>query len=139
MKRKTVVQFGKAQVAALLSSLADFVCTAVTFGIVGTVAVSTLFGAMMGGIINCIINYCWTFSDSKGAKGRVAMRYLLVWIGSMTLNVNATVVVVKFFEIWFPTSVSTVTIARILVALLVAIAWNFPLQKFFVYRNSKKS
>ena len=47
---------------------------------------ATFTGSVCGGIVNCIINYKWTFKSKECKKRHVIVKYLLVWIGSILLN-----------------------------------------------------
>ena len=52
--------------------------------------IATMIGALCGGIINCIINYRFTFG-AQGVDWRaVIVKYTFVWAGSMLLNSYGT-------------------------------------------------
>ena len=106
---------------------------------------STLCGAVLGGVTNCIINYKFTFqSTATGTTWRaVAVKYILVWVGSVVLNSVGTELLYHVIEGWrwlesigF-TDNGSFAAARLLVSLIVSLAWNFVLQRNFVFRASR--
>lgn len=125
-----MVTFGKAQVSAWIASIVDFSIT---------VGLSQLFnlwygyctftGALMGGIINCLINYKWVFHPDDVKKKSIATRYMIVWAGSIGLNTFGTLTLTELTGINF-------VVIKAIVAIAVAILWNYQLQKLFVFRSS---
>lgn len=51
---------------------------------------STAIGAMCGGILNCILNYRFTFRADDCDWRAVMTKYAMVWVGSMLLNTLGT-------------------------------------------------
>lgn len=125
-----MVTFGKAQVSAWIASIVDFSIT---------VGLSQLFnlwygyctftGAVMGGIINCLINYKWVFHPDDVKKKSIVTRYMIVWAGSIGLNTFGTLTITELTGINF-------VVIKAIVAIAVAILWNYQLQKLFVFRSS---
>lgn len=104
---------------------------------------STAIGALAGGIINCIINYKFTFHADGCPWKAVIVKYILVWAGSLTLNSLGTEAVYRllqrltFLETLGFRPDGYYAAARIGVSLIVSWAWNFVLQRYFVYRNHR--
>lgn len=103
-------------------------------------ALSTALGAVCGGIVNCIINYRFTFRATNVDVRAVAVKYILVWAGSLTLNTLGTEGLYTLLESWhwlekigFKPAGNFAT-ARVATSLLVSWFWNFPMQRYFVYR-----
>lgn len=101
---------------------------------------ATLCGAAAGGVVNCIINYKFTFRATGCPWRAVAVKYVMVWIGSLLLNAFGTELFYRIFEHWhwlltigFAAG-GLFAAARLLVSLVVSLAWNFLLQRNFVYR-----
>lgn len=133
-----IADFCKAQISSLMATLVDFVMTAFLFQIIGVFYVwSTLLGSVTGGIVNCIINYKWTFSGNKQSKTSVAIKYFIVWIGSILLNTWGTAIGARMLSSKTDIGLNSVLLSKIIVAILVAIFWNFLLQKYFVYKKHK--
>lgn len=100
-------------------------------------------GALAGGIANCIINYRFTFRVKDMSWKSVVVKYILVWIGSLLLNSFGTEGVYWILRRWnwledigFKPS-GYFTAARLFVSLVVSCAWNFALQRYFVYRHTR--
>lgn len=104
---------------------------------------STAIGAFCGGVVNCCINYKFTFHASDVPVKAVAVKYALIWIGSLVLNVYGTQIVYELLkEMTFLEDMGFkpngyYAAARLSVSLIVSLFWNFLMQKNFVYRNSK--
>lgn len=121
--------FGKAESSAILASAADFGLTIFLVRALGVwYARASFFGALMGGIVNCYVNYRWVFDKQKQRKPFIALKYLFVWSFSILFNTAGT---------WFFTVLSGMNfiIVKAVVAIIVAILWNFQMQRVFVFRN----
>lgn len=99
-------------------------------------------GAITGGFVNCLINYKWTFKGTKRNMRGVIWRYILVWAGSVFFNTTGTEYGVKsaqfFGGMWgidLGQPLSLVLTVKAIVAVLVALFWNFTMQKYYVYRK----
>jgi putative flippase GtrA len=123
-----MVTFTKAQIAALLATGVDFgvyllLTRLAGFPIVAASATSTL----CGGVTNFMIGRNWVFSAREGKWVGQLNRYVLVWIGNFLLNVSG---------LWLVTRYSTIKDweAKVIVAIAVAVCYNYPLQKRFVFK-----
>lgn len=104
---------------------------------------STAIGAVAGGVVNCIINYRFTF-HAKGVSWKaVIVKYALVWTGSILLNSGGTQAVYSLIKDWtWLTKIGFrpdgfFAAARLFVSLMVSWFWNFVLQRNFVYRTTR--
>ena len=78
--------FLRAQLSAQMATIADFLVTILLVRLFEVYYVyATLAGAVYGGIVNCVINYKWTFK-STGKKTNVAVKFILVWVCSIWLH-----------------------------------------------------
>ncbi|MGN0233034.1 MAG: GtrA family protein [Bacteroidaceae bacterium] len=142
MAGKVIKEFGKAQVSSLFSTAFDFLVTAMIYEITKHVVISTATGAISGGIVNCITNYCWTFRGTTRTKRAIAWSYALVWTGSFVLNTSGTEWGVKSWKAFcdtnteMPVGITCVLIVKAVVGILVAVFWNFMMQKYYVYKRS---
>ena len=128
-------RFGKAQVSAAVATGCDFLTSYVAYTLLRHVAIGTAMGAVTGGIVNCTINYLWTFRGTPRSKRSVVWRYILVWLGSVVLNTVGTEFAVKLCTLWTNTSVSLAMTAKAVVAIVVGVAWNYTMQRRFVYAS----
>lgn len=137
--KKGLIELCKAQVSASLATLSDFLTTAVVFQLSRHVMGSTAAGAILGGIINCCINYRWTFQGTGRTKKSIFWRYLLVWIGSILLNTFGTDYAVRLCEGFTDSNTLIVIICKAIVAIIVALGWNFVMQKYYVFKKPHPS
>ena len=109
-----------------------------------TAWLSTAIGAFVGGILNCIINYRFTF-HAVGVEWRVALtKFIFIWAGSLLLNSFGTQAIYSLVKgwSWFEnvTGIGEDSIflaSRLFVALTVSLCWNFLLQRHFVFRTTR--
>lgn len=135
--------FFKAQLSAQIASLVDFLVTILLVKLLGFFYLyATFLGSLVGGAVNCVINYGWVFHAEECKKTHVAMKYLFVWGGSILLNTWGTFALtewltgMKWVNGLLGYYVDDVFIlSKVIVALLVGFFWNYYLQRVFVYRN----
>ncbi len=122
--------FCKAQFSAQVATVADFTMSMLLAELFAIWYVwASFIGALTGGVVNCSVNYRWVFDDTHDLKKRtIAFKYTLVWIGSILLNTGGTYVLTEWSGRYF-------IYAKIVVAIFVALLWNYQLQRFFVYRD----
>ena len=104
--------------------------------------ISTAIGAVCGGIVNCCINYRFTFHARGQSVKAIGVKYLLVWTGSLLLNMYGTTYMALLLSRWHwlinigfkPDGIFAAS--TLMVSLIVSLAWNFVLQRNFVYRPS---
>ena len=102
-------------------------------------AFATAIGAVCGGIVNCIINYRFTFHADNVDWRAVVIKYAIIWLASALINTFGTAGVYYLIEKW--DWLETIgfrrdgyyAAARLFVSLMVSWFWNFPMQKYFVY------
>lgn len=139
-----IFTFIRSGVSSQTSGWTDFGVSFVLFAWVHLTAwLSTALGALAGGIVNCIINYRFTFHASECNWRAVVVKYVMVWIGSLLLNSFGTQAVYWMIQNWdwledlgFRHD-GYFAAARLFVALVVSWAWNFLLQRYFVYRITR--
>ena len=104
---------------------------------------ATAIGAVAGGVLNCCINYKFTFRASGCSVKAVSVKYTIVWIGSLLLNTAGTALLYLLFDKWGLITALGLSedgkyaTARLFVSLIVSIFWNYLLQKNFVYVKGK--
>ncbi len=127
--RGALFLFGKAQFSAWMATALDFVVTLVLGKFIGIwYATATFVGALSGGTVNCVVNYRWVFHGSDQKKYNVAMKYVLVWLVSIMLNTYGTYFVTEATGMDF-------IISKMIVAVLVAVFWNYQMQRIYVFKH----
>lgn len=127
--KEEVKKFTKAQASAIIATAVDFLLSLFAYEICGINYVASSFiGALSGGIVNCVVNYRWVFGSDGQHKRYVALKYLIVWAGSIVLNTAGTYLLTELTGTYFIWS-------KVVVSVVVAFLWNYQMQRFFVYRN----
>lgn len=138
-----LVTFLKAQLSAQLASLVDFVVTVLLVkGFALFYLYATLIGSVVGGMVNCAINYRWVFADSHCKSHFIVMKYTFVWLISIALNTWGTYFLTEWLTqmAWLNRLLSSYIddlfiFSKVVVAVSVALLWNYQMQRLFVYRN----
>lgn len=122
--------FCKAQLSAQVATLVDFSMSFLLAAVGGLWYVTASFlGALSGGIVNCAVNYRWVFHAAMLKKRYVVLKYLVVWTGSILLNTAGTHLLTVWTGQYF-------IFPKVVVAVIIALLWNYPLQRTFVYRDN---
>jgi putative flippase GtrA len=130
-----MMTFSKAQIASLLATGVDF---GVTFLLLRWVGVPpeaaslrvTFYGAtgtICGGITHFMVSRNWVFNAQEKKWVAQLNRYLLVWVGNLALNVSGFYLLTRYTEI-------SPMIAKVVTAILVAVFYNYVLQKRYVFK-----
>ncbi len=138
--RHALWTFIKAQVSAQVATITDFAVTILLTNVVGIFYFYAIFsGALLGGIVNCIINYGWVFHSDECKKTHVAVKYFIVWGCSILFNTWGTFFLTEWLRkmSWMNNLFSSYIyiLPKIFIAVLIAIFWNYQMQRLFVYRN----
>jgi len=135
--------FLRAQFSSQIASIADFALTILLTKVLSLYYVyATFLGSTFGGIINCVINYKWTFRSKECKKRNVAFKYMIVWIGSIILNTYGVYLTTEFMKKQpFVSDMlgrfvdDIFLFSKVVVSLIVGLIWNYNMQRIFVYRN----
>lgn len=135
--------FIRAQFSSQIASLTDFAVTIILASFCNVYYVlATLIGAVCGGVINCSINYKWTFKAKGCRKQHVIIKYVIVWVCSIGLNTSGTYFLTELMKrsTWIESFLGSFyddiyIISKIVVSLIVGFVWNYNMQRLFVYRN----
>lgn len=125
---------GRHQVGALAATGVDFGLMAllVETGVVRPVP-ATAIGAACGALTNFALSRAWVFQSAYQATiRRQVWRYALVSLASLGWNtLGEKILYGKLGLPYFG--------ARVIVAIVVSVAWNFPLHRYFVFRPLEPS
>lgn len=124
--------FARTQLAAFIASLLDYWVTisGVEWFAMQPVWASCI-GTMSGGLLNFYLSRNWVFSKDGSARSQL-LKYTMVWLGYLFAITWGVYILSEFTiinYIW----------AKILVSLTLALGYNYPLQKNFVFRTSRKN
>ena len=122
--------FARAQIASLVASLVDFWVTIILKEWMGFWYVSaSATGTIAGGIINFSMGRKWVFKSFSRQREIQLLRYILVWMGYLLFTTSGVYLLTHYTPM-------TYLISKVIVSLFMAISYNYPLQKKFVF--SKK-
>lgn len=125
-----MITFLKANMSSLLATACDFGMTVLLVQWPGcNVVVAAAAGTVTGGVINFCINRHWVFGAGEERAVRQGFKYAVVWAGNLVLNTGG-VYVLAVVAGWH------YALAKVIVSLLVAWLYNYPMQKNFVFRNN---
>jgi putative flippase GtrA len=140
-----IFMFIRAQFSSQVASATDFLITILLANLWNIYYVyATFVGSICGGIVNCIINYKWTFKTKDCKKQYVIIKYILVWIGSILLNTWGIYIMTEAISQnpWVqdklnPFIDNLFVFSKIVVSLIVGFTWNYNMQRVFVYKNCR--
>ena len=118
----------KAEMSASVASIIDFgLSIGLTEEKVLPYIWANLIGVISGGITNCCLNYRYVFKNTRRNKKSIALRYFMVWSGSLILNGGGTDLITYLIgENYF-------IIVKCIISIFVALLWNYPGQRKFVF------
>lgn len=123
---------GKHQVSSLVATVVDFSLMVVSVEALNLPpALATVVGAASGAITNFTLGRHWAFRATSGRARSQALRYALVSAASLLLNALGVYLVATVLGIHY-------LAARVAVAVLVSIGWNFPLHRHFVFADDSE-
>jgi putative flippase GtrA len=121
---------GRHQLGAVVATACDFgvmILCVERLGLAPTAA--TAIGASVGAVVNFTMSRAWIFPRHSGHWRAQALRYALVSGASAGWNTLGEHVVNGLGHVQY-------VLARAVVSLAVSLAWNFPMQRRFVFRES---
>ena len=89
---------------------------------------SIMIGGVVGGIIMYSINRYWTFKATSVKKRSQVPKFIIVVLGSIALKSSGTWLMTEFLHVDY-------RISRIIVDVVVAMGWNFTMQKLWVFKT----
>ena len=124
--------FGKHQLASVVTTAIDFMVMIVVVSVIGANAeTGTACGAGTGAVVNFAIGRHYTFRATTGAAHHQFLRYVIVSVCSLGLNTLGVHLMIKVIPPQF------YVFARAVVATLVSFLWNFPMHRYFVFRENR--
>jgi putative flippase GtrA len=126
--RKLVGFYVRSQLVAVLATAVDFgVMVTITKLWAGHYVAATAIGAVSGGVMAFVANRNWSFLARDRAALGQSLRYAVVWVGSLSLNVGLVYVLTEAGGI-------NAVVSKVITSILVGVFFNFPLHRYFVFR-----
>ena len=127
-KPGTLTSFFRYNIVAVLATGVDFLLFILLFQLFDIWYVaSTFISAICGGVTAFILNRNWAFMDKDGKISNQAIKYLMVWGGSILLNTFGLYLIVENSDIGG-------VVSKIIVSVIIGIGYNFLLNKYFVFK-----
>ncbi len=121
--------FFRYNLSALTASIADISMLSFLHYILGIYyPVATAIAAAVGGCIAFFLGRNWTYNNRTSKITHQGIKFILVVLVSITLNTAGVATMVEI------AGVSNVILSKIIVACMIGLFFNFPMQRFFVYR-----
>lgn len=123
-----MLTFAKAQVASFVASFVDYLFTILCVEFLGFwYVVGSCTGTILGGVTNFSLGRHWVFRGGEAERRIQLVRYFLVWLGYLSLATSGVYLLTHIGGFNY-------IVSKITVTLFLAIAYNYPLQKRFVFR-----
>ena len=123
--------FFKANIAAIIASVFDYaVTTGAIYFLKADVIMAAVTGVICGGIINFLIGRYWAFDAAETSTHLQAFKYLIVWTGNLILSAVGMYLLTKNLLLHY-------ALAKLVTAFFIAVAYNYPLQRNYVYKKNQ--
>jgi len=124
--------FLKYNIVSLLATALDFTVFVILTKLLGTwYVLAAAISAVSGGMLAFWFNRNWVFDSKTGHIKNQAMKYIIVWISSILLNTIGIFLMVENTNL-------KPLYAKIIVAILVGVFFNFLMNKYYVFRQPNK-
>lgn len=121
--------FMRYNVSALIATAADFlVLSLLHYGFGMYYVYATAIGAVAGAIVSFFLGRNWAFMNKEGKLSTQGFKYILTSGFSLIFNVVGVYLMVDVM------GVSNVLLAKTIIALGIGFFFNFPMQRFFIYK-----
>lgn len=123
-----MLTFLRTQAASLVATILDFALTVLLVDIFGVwYALANVVGNVSGAMINFTIGRFWAFEATGKPVTSQVWKYILVWLGYVVINFLSLIIIKASFGVDY-------RIAKLLVALVLSVTYNYPLQKSFIFK-----
>ena len=124
--------FAKAQLSSFIGGMVDYLTMIFLTEVVGIFyTYSIVISGTIGAVINFFVNRKWTFTADAERKRIQLPRFIVIVMGSIFLKTSGTYLLTTFGNIDYK-------ISRLIVDFFVAIGFNFPMQKYWVFNYKSR-
>lgn len=124
-----MITFLKANISSSIASFFDYLVTIFLVSFCrADVVISSTTGTICGGIINFLIGRNWVFESKNRRAYQQAARYGMVWGGNLILNTAGMYLMTKRLHVHY-------VISKLFVSLIVGFAYNYTMQKRYVFKK----
>ncbi|MGJ1287147.1 GtrA family protein [Sphingobacterium spiritivorum] len=127
MKQK-IGAFIKAQASAFIGGAFDYGVMVFCKEVIGIDVKNAIrISGSLGAVVNFTLNRYWAFKKSDSPVGNQIWKFILVVLGSIFLKSEGTPLVSNLLHIDYK-------IGRLAVEVIVSLGFNYPLQRFWVFK-----
>ncbi|GAB3834302.1 GtrA family protein [Pontibacter sp. E15-1] len=120
--------FLKAQAASLVASAVDFLVTIIAVELCGFwYLAGTTVGTVSGGVTHFTLGRTWVFHAADKTIPAQAIKYFLVWNGSLLLNASGVYVITHYGG-------GSYVYSKVITSVLVGFFYNYLIQKRYVFK-----
>lgn len=128
-----IIIFSKAQISAFTGGIVDYLFMVFLTEIFNLhYTISIVSGGIIGSIVNFNLNKYWTFRSKdilyKYSGKKQLFRFIIVVLNSIFWKDTGTYIITEFLHFDYK-------ISRIIVDIIVSLAFNFTLQKYWVFKK----
>ena len=122
-----VTTFGRSLLTSLLTTALDFGTLVGLTQLAGVdYVLATWIGTVVGSLANFAVNKLWAFSARESAAAPALTRFVVVQAGASGWHTAGVWALTRFGGLPYPVS-------KLVVAAAVYLAWNYPLNRWFVF------
>jgi putative flippase GtrA len=119
--------FIRSQASSIISTFFDFLTTIVCkeffyFWFV----FASLLGTLVGGVTNFALGRIWVFKRREKKMPLQVLKYILIWNGNLALSTLGVFIVTHYIGVNY-------IVAKIMIAVVMGVSYNYLLQKKFVF------
>ena len=127
-KPRIILSFFRAQATAIIATGTDFAIMIILKEFLGFYYMAAVvIGTVSGGFVGFMLGRYWAFISTEVKSIKQAKKYLMVMAGSFFLNVGGVFLMVEGLHLQY-------IVAKVVVAIIVGIGYNFFLQRYFVFK-----
>jgi putative flippase GtrA len=122
--------FARSNVTSLITTSLDFATLAsLASGLGVNYVLATWLGTVVGSLANFLINKYWAF-DARDTPGMAELpRFVLVQVAASAFHTGGVWLLTRHVGLHYLES-------KLITALAVYLLWNYPLNRFFVFRTA---
>jgi putative flippase GtrA len=125
---RTLFVLSQHQISSVAATGVDFSVMGICVSLLGlSPVIGTVLGALSGALTSFTLGRQWVFDAAEGELFGQALRYALVSALSLAGNTLGEKVVTSYGIHYF--------LGRVAVSFIVGVAWNFPMHRYFVFRQ----
>ncbi len=122
-----MISFLKAQLNSIISTAVDFLVMIMLVEIFSVWYIAAVVaGAVAGAVTNFILGRIWVFRAKDEDMKAQILKYSIVWIGSLLLNISGVYFFTEILKFKY-------IISKIITSAAVGFTFNYILQKRFVF------